>query len=533
MLFQATLAVLAASLALVSAAPGSLDERAQQHHPKPPQPSSTPLPVVNQTTCNGNTYAYNQLAGYGFVPSNARDKFGDTMGGFGSAIAFDESSWQKTKNGSYTGILWVLPDRGWNTEGTTNYQNRLHKFGVTLTPQPSATVANPSGPNVQFQYLDSVLFTGPDGTPTTGLDADVTGFVQFPGFPILPVADYTGDGFGGNGTGGRRITVDSEGLVLAKDGTFWVGDEYGPYIYHFDSHGKMIQVIQPPAAYLPQRNDSVSFSADSPPIYNPNEIIVPANTVSGRDNNQGFEGLTVSPDGRTLYALMQSALDQEGGPNDPSRLNARFISYDISGRTPKLLSEHVVTLPVYTSNKGKSKVAAQSEIHYLTDTQFLVLSRDSGSGHGQSSSLSLYRHADIFDVSGPATNINKISGVDAVNGSIASATGVLNANVTPAQYCSFLDFNVNSQLNRFGVYNGGAQSQNLLNEKWESLATVPVNPGKDDGEYFLFSLSDNDFITQDGFMLGGKFTYADDSGYNLDNQALVFQISVPKDVKPS
>ena len=66
-----------------------------------------------------------------------------------------------------------------------------------------------------------------------------------------------------------------------------------------------------------------------------------------------------------------------------------------------------------------------------------------------------------------------------------------------ATYCSFLDFNVNSQLERFGVHNGGAQDTGLLNEKWESIATVPVNDGKD-GEYFVFSLSDNDFITQNG-----------------------------------
>lgn len=74
-----------------------------------------------------------------------------------------------------------------------------------------------------------------------------------------------------------------------------------------------------------------------------------------------------------------------------------------------------------------------------------------------------------------------------------------------SEYCSFLDFNVNSELAKFRLHNGGAQDQYLLNEKWESLALVPVHPSKDgdhdkrgEKEYFLFSLSDNDFITQDG-----------------------------------
>ncbi len=76
----------------------------------------------------------------------------------------------------------------------------------------------------------------------------------------------------------------------------------------------------PPAVYIPHRNGSISFPADSPPIYHPNEGIIPTNTVTGRDNNQGLEGLTVSSDGRTLYALLQSALDQEGGPNNPAHV---------------------------------------------------------------------------------------------------------------------------------------------------------------------------------------------------------------------
>lgn len=69
--------------------------------------------IVNQTTCGGTSYQYNGLAGYGFVPSNATDKYGDTLGGYGSSVAIDQSSWKKTGNGSYSGIVYTLPDRGW------------------------------------------------------------------------------------------------------------------------------------------------------------------------------------------------------------------------------------------------------------------------------------------------------------------------------------------------------------------------------------------------------------------------------------
>ena len=68
---------------------------------------------VNKITCGGRNYTYESLAGYGLIASNARDKYGDTIGGIGSAIVIDRQSWNKTAEGQYTGILWALPDRGW------------------------------------------------------------------------------------------------------------------------------------------------------------------------------------------------------------------------------------------------------------------------------------------------------------------------------------------------------------------------------------------------------------------------------------
>jgi len=401
-----------------------------------------------------------------------------------------------------------------NTQGTANYQNRIQKIAITLIPNTTATVTNPSPPNVQLTYLDTILLTGPDGKPTTGLDADPIGSVQYPGYPILPAATFTGNGFGGPGSGGKRIAIDSEGLALGRGGTFWVSDEYGPYIYQFSPWGRMLQAIMPPVAYIPYRNGSVSFSADSPPVYDPNRTVTPKDPTSGRDNNHGLEGLTITADGLTLYALMQSAMNQEGGPNNPYRRQARLLEYDVSNFVPVYKAEFVVTLPLYTDPMAKAskatKVAAQSEIHSLGNGQFLILARDSNAGYGGASSTSVYRHADIFDISGSsgATDIKSPTN-DAVNGSVASETGMLDAGVTAAEYCPFLDFNINSQLGRFGVHNGGAQDSGLLNEKWESLAMVPVDgmEGKD-GEWFLISLSDNDFITQDGGLIRVSFAFA-------------------------
>ena len=72
--------------------------------------------VVNSTTCNGKNYTYQALAGFGLIPGNARDEFRDDIVGIGSGIAFDRYQWKRLPNGSYTGVFWGLPDRGWSVE---------------------------------------------------------------------------------------------------------------------------------------------------------------------------------------------------------------------------------------------------------------------------------------------------------------------------------------------------------------------------------------------------------------------------------
>ncbi|KAL5427046.1 hypothetical protein PMIN06_003882 [Paraphaeosphaeria minitans] len=293
--------------------------------------------------------------------------------------------------------------------------------------------------------------------------------------------------------------------------------------------GKMTNAIRPNDAFIPFRNGTESFNSASPPIYNQDFVITPEDPDSGRGNNQGLEGLTASPDGKYLYTLLQRATIQEGGSKSKNRRYARLLKYCLKGKKVEYEAEYVVPLPTLPTEK----VAGQSEIHFISDNQFLVLARDSGSGHGQDSSESIYRNADVFDIS-KADNIKNAKN-DGTGGAIASSKGVLNADVVPAQYCPWLSFNNNDQLNRFGVHNGGKQDATLLNEKWESLALLPVDREytvKGDGdEYYLISFSGNDFITQNGYINSGKNKYADASGFNLDTQVLVFKVRLPKGAK--
>lgn len=159
------------------------------------------------------------------------------------------------------------------------------------------------------------------------------------------------------------------------------------YVYHFNQTGTLIDAFAPPEAFIPMRNGTESFSADSSPIFAPTDVVIPANPKTGRQNNQGFEGMTITPDGKMLYVLLQSSTIQDGGTAS-TRRNTRLLERDLKKK--EWTGEWVVQLPTY--NDSGTKVAAQSEMHYLNKHQFFVLARDSSRGYGMPNSTSLYRH---------------------------------------------------------------------------------------------------------------------------------------------
>jgi hypothetical protein len=276
-----------------------------------------------------------------------------------------------------------------------------------------------------------------------------------------------------------------------------------------------------------------NFSANSPPA---GVTLNTGNPVSGRQNNQGFEGLAMSPDRKTLFVLLQSALIQDLDATSAAtikltRHNTRLLAYDVRRPEPKLIGEYVVQLPLFqdqTTTKPTLLTAAQSELHALNDHQFLVLARDSNGGFTDPSPGSVYRNVDLIDIS-KATNIANRDEFNKVGGSVAPK-GMLDPTITPVKYQPFLNINDNTQLNRFGLHNGAPSDTNDLYEKWESLAVVPVHDPKAPHDYFLFVGSDNDFITQNGFMAGQP--YADKSGFNVDTLVLVYRVTLPTYVAP-
>ena len=197
-----------------------------------------------------------------------------------------------------------------------------------------------------------------------------------PGWPALPIFDSSTTGAASASSRTAFIVVDAEGLVLDTDGSYWVSDEYGPYIYHFNakSPSKLIGVTAPPRAFLPL---DAAGQLDFTSVTNPK---------SGRVVGQGFEGLTMDFQTRTLYAMLQSALVQDGGADesgaetDTTSRYTRLTAFDASRRSGdlSLKGEWIVPLP---RSSSKNKTRASSEILFVGDGTFLTYARD-GDGRG-------------------------------------------------------------------------------------------------------------------------------------------------------
>ncbi len=179
---------------------------------------------------------------------------------------------------------------------------------------------------------------------------------------------------------------DPEGLVALPDGTFWVSDEYGPFITHFDAFGRQIGRLSPFDGSLP------------------GELVK-------RVPNRGLEGLTITPDGKTLVAMMQSALQQTdlSGSDAKKVVPVRIVTYD--------LRHHALHEYLFLLSDPKTNATAVSEITALSNTQFVVDERD-----GNFPTATGFKKLWKIDVTG-ATDVGpgaKVAGAtyDAANGGL-------------------------------------------------------------------------------------------------------------------
>jgi hypothetical protein len=277
-------------------------------------------------------------------------------GGFGSAIAADPND---------PGAFFMLTDRGPNIDGTIanskvfavpGFAPQIGKFRVKdgqMTLEKIIELKNAAGG--KLNGLPNPASQG--GTGELALDVN------------------------GNNLGTSVDGIDSEGLAVAADGTFWVSDEYGPHIVHFDATGKTIERINPFGNGTGGRTIPLVFAT--------------------RRANRGMEGLTLTPDGKTLVGLMQFPLYNPSSSAVSNSLVTRILTFDIATGATKQF--------VYLIERAN--LQANSEIAAITNTTFLVLERDGEYGTDANKSTLIKRVYKIdltgaTDISDPANGAN-------------------------------------------------------------------------------------------------------------------------------
>lgn len=278
---------------------------------------------ADKVTASGSTLPYTVLA----APSDA---FEIRNGGYGSAA---------TAHPTNVNLFYAITDRGPNAD-YTGADGKGKMFPVPdYTPRIGLFELTSDG---SVKQIKDILLKDRDGNLISGLpnSSGLGGTGEIP---------YDSNGSTIKNSDGTiafdDYGLDSEGLVALNDGTFWVSDEYGPHMVHFDADGKEIGRINP-------------FTEDNRTQFN-----LPAE-FANRRANRGMEGLAVTPDQKTLVGIMQSTM------------------YNPDKTVKSLDITRIVTINVDTGAVGqylyKQEAAARSnsEIAALSATEFLVIERD-------------------------------------------------------------------------------------------------------------------------------------------------------------
>lgn len=186
---------------------------------------------------------------------------------------------------------------------------------------------------------------------------DILNFIQFSDPDRkLPFAIKNED------TSDRLLTgfdFDVESFVIAADRTFWVGEEFGPYLLHFDATGKLLEAPIPTPNFG-GTNPGEDF-VRSP--QNPDILDEPEKANLARSN--GYEGLAINPDKTKLYALLEGTV--AGDPEDALRI----YEFDLA------TNQFTGIKGLYRKENPDNPIG---DFTVINENEYLVIERDNLSG---------------------------------------------------------------------------------------------------------------------------------------------------------
>ncbi|RRR86436.1 esterase-like activity of phytase family protein [Streptomyces sp. RP5T] len=215
----------------------------------------------------------------GLLPGTVADDRGVDLGGIGSDI------FPTGRKGEF----WTVTDRGPNGQIKVGGTKR-RTFPVPGF-DPAIVRIRVCGDTVRV--LDAIPITTSSGKAVTGLP-DQRGRDEAPyDHNALTALPYNPNG------------LDTEGVVRAPDGTFWLVDEYGPSLVHVSARGRVL------TRYVPEGLNLTG--ADYPVVEALPSVLL------HRKINRGFEGLAQLPGGDLVLAVQSPLSLPDTGAGEASR----------------------------------------------------------------------------------------------------------------------------------------------------------------------------------------------------------------------
>nr|WP_314072985.1 esterase-like activity of phytase family protein [uncultured Roseococcus sp.] len=155
---------------------------------------------------------------------------------------------------------------------------------------------------------------------------------------------------------------DPESIQPLPDGTFYIGEEFGPYLMRVDAEGRVTHVVE-----TRLDNDAIR-SPDHPAHVVP---ATPTGTTAFRARRSGgYEGMALTPDGQTLWGLLEQPLFAAG--TDRSEGNfLRLIEFNVArnewtGRNLR-----------FQLSEGATAIG---DFNFIDANRALIIERDNGQG---------------------------------------------------------------------------------------------------------------------------------------------------------
>ncbi|MBF2065658.1 MAG: esterase-like activity of phytase family protein [Calothrix sp. C42_A2020_038] len=157
---------------------------------------------------------------------------------------------------------------------------------------------------------------------------------------------------------------DPESFRRNSDGTFWVGDEFGPFLLHFGQAGELLEPPIPLPNFLRIGQLDIVRSPDNPDLASLEDD--KRTTLINLGGSKGFEGLAINPSRTKLYAMLEGALK-----DDTQKDRLLIHEFDLASQK--------YTGQVFAYQLENPSYAI-GEMTAINESEYIVIERDNNQG---------------------------------------------------------------------------------------------------------------------------------------------------------